>query len=159
MACAIRTARHEIFDLTPYFVLFGRSMCLSGEDYRHEPLDGVEGDGSEQSKPRCEQFRALFELVRAKLEAANSRAAKLYNLRRRLEEYDPDGQLLWRRNFALFDASKHFTSKLAPKYVGPYYVYKRISPWTYTLKDEAGKILEGSWHAKDLKKGPGKDED
>ncbi|KAJ8931007.1 hypothetical protein NQ314_016142 [Rhamnusium bicolor] len=45
------------------------------------------------------------------------------------------------------------SSKLAPKYVGPFVVAKKVSPWTYELKDVDGRF-RGTWHAKDLKPSP-----
>lgn len=155
VACAIRTAKHEIIGMTPYFILFGRAMCLSGDDYSRGSIDGVEKDDSVEPKPNCERLKSLFQSVRAKLETANRKATRVYNLRRRYEEYAP-GQSVWKKNFALSDAGKHFSNKLAPKYVGTLTIYKKISPWTYILKDANGGILEGSWHARDLKRGPDK---
>ncbi|KAG5888183.1 hypothetical protein JTB14_016399 [Gonioctena quinquepunctata] len=58
--------------------------------------------------------------------------------------------MVWKRNYVLSGASKYFTRKLAPKYVGPYYIKKRLSPWTYELRDVDGNS-KGSWHVKDLK--------
>ncbi|KAJ8978151.1 hypothetical protein NQ317_016854 [Molorchus minor] len=60
---------------------------------------------------------------------------------------------VWRRNYVLSDKAQYFTAKLAPKYLGPFKVYKRLSPWTYELRDSDGKYC-GTWHAKDLKAHP-----
>lgn len=115
----MRTAKHETFGMTPYFLVFGRTMCPSGDDYSRKPVVDVEETDYEQPKPKCEQFKALFESVRKELEVADNTAGKVYNLRRRCVEYKP-GESVWRRNFGLSDASKHFSIKLAPKYVGPF---------------------------------------
>lgn len=155
IACAVRTSKHEILGLTPFFVMFGRSICLSGKDYDHSIVQDSEEENITGANTRNEQFRTMFEIVRRRLENAGNRAAQTYNLRHRGEQFLP-GQPVWRRNYILSDASKGFSSKLAPKYIGPFYIQKRISPWTYTLKDDRGKVLQGCWHAKDLKKGPEK---
>lgn len=88
--------------------------------------------------------------MKKRLVVAGQRNVDRYNLRKRDEQYLV-GQKVWRRNYVLSDASKYFSSKLAPKFVGPYVVHRSLSPWTYELKDLHGKILTGSWHAKDLK--------
>lgn len=82
-----------------------------------------------------------------KLEKAGQNAAQKYNLRKRHQEF-AKGDLVLRRNYVLSDASKYFSSKLAPRYIGPFQIKARISPWTYELSD--GSI----WHTKDLKPGP-----
>lgn len=42
IACALRTASHEITRLSPYFVNFGRNMILHGDGYKvsHENVEG-----------------------------------------------------------------------------------------------------------------------
>ncbi|GLV46477.1 hypothetical protein CBL_20807 [Carabus blaptoides fortunei] len=64
-------------------------------------------------------------------------------------------QTVWRRYFALSNVADNFASKLAPKYVGPFVIRKKISSTTYELGDHNGKE-RGVWHVKDLK--PGSDE-
>ncbi|KAJ8961362.1 hypothetical protein NQ318_014605 [Aromia moschata] len=43
-----------------------------------------------------------------------------------------------------------FRKKLAPRYIGPFYVKKKLSPWTYELENTDGRSA-GVWNAKDLK--------
>ncbi|KAG5884122.1 hypothetical protein JTB14_009177 [Gonioctena quinquepunctata] len=149
IACAIRTSRHEVTKLTPYFVNFGRNMVLSGANYGRDDLREIE-DGTQTGEGTInEAFRKMFQDVRKRLEVAPEKSCDRYNLRRRQEEYLPN-QMVWKRNYVLSDASKYFTRKLAPKYVGPYYIKKRLSPWTYELRDVDGNS-KGSWHVKDLK--------
>lgn len=117
-------------------------------------MEGIEADDSMHTGPKCEQFKALFDSVRKKLEMANNKASEVYNLlRRRCEEHIP-GQLVW--NFVLSDATKHFSSKLTPKYIGPFYIHKKISPWTCALRDAGGKVVARSSGGGDLKMGPDK---
>nr|CAI5866728.1 unnamed protein product [Callosobruchus analis] len=150
IGCALRTSTHETTRLTPYFVNFGRNMMLSGDDYKVGPLLDVE-DGTQLGENK------IFSDVRRRLEIAGKKSCDRYNLRRRHVEYLPN-QLVWKRNFVLSDASKYFSHKLAPKFVGPYFIHKRISPWTYELRDEHGNS-KGVWHSKDLKPGPGEESD
>lgn len=149
IACAIRTSTHEVMKLTPYFVNFGRNMMLSGEDYRPENLL-LDDDGRQNGTlSRNVHFKDMFQDVRKRLEEAGKKSCERYNLRSRHVEYLPN-QLVWKRNYVLSDAAKHFSQKLAPKFVGPYFIKKRLSPWVYELRDSDGNS-KGVWHTKDLK--------
>lgn len=149
VACALRTARQETTRVSPYFVNFGRNMCLSGNDYKNQELFKDEDGTQTPEVSRNEAFRKLFSAVKKRLETAGERNAARYNLRKRNADYSV-GDSVWRKNYVISDAAKHFTSKLAPKFVGPFLIHRRISPWTYELKDENGR-LQGVWHSKDLK--------
>jgi len=146
LACAIRTSTQETTKLSPFFINFGRNMCLSGKDYSLTPC--VE-EGSMPTS-RNEAFNKVFVEVKRRLEVAGQKGVARYNLRKRNEEYLP-GQRVWRKNYVLSDAAKYFSSKLAPKFIGPLIIHRRLSPWTYELKDLDGKVQAGSWHSKDLK--------
>lgn len=50
----------------------------------------------------------------------------------------------------LSDASKNFSAKLAPKFVGPYKIKKKVSYLTYELVDKNNKT-KGIYHVQDLK--------
>lgn len=58
------------------------------------------------------------------------------------------GDIVYRRNFALSDATKNFSAKLAPKYLRCV-VKKKISDLTYLLADDSGH--EAIFHIKDIK--------
>lgn len=152
LACALRTCRHEVTRLTPYYVNFGRNMALSGEDYAGIELKSgsPENGTQEATSSRNEAFRHIFTDVKRRLEMAGQKSADAYNLRRRHEVLQKD-QLVWRKNHVLSDAANYFSRKLAPKFVGPYYIHRRLSPWTYELRDADGKVLTGTWNIKDLK--------
>lgn len=151
LACALRTARQEITKVSPYYMNFGRNMCLSGKDYGNEldSQNSQESDDNEQWISRNRAFSKLYLDVKKRLEKAGERSSMRYNLRKRSAEFTV-GQKVWRRNYIISDASKNFSKKLAPKYIGPLTVCRRLSPWTYELKDENGKS-HGVWHLKDLK--------
>lgn len=152
IACAIRTSTHEVMKLTPFFVNFGRNMMLSGKDYKDDENSGIQ-DGTEfDGRNRSEKFKQMFADVKKRLEVAGKKSCDRYNLRCRHVEYLPN-QLVWRRNYVLSEASKYYSQKLAPKFIGPYYIHKRLSPWLYELRDSNGN-LKGSWHSKDLKPCP-----
>ncbi|KAJ8967369.1 hypothetical protein NQ317_017456 [Molorchus minor] len=104
------------------------------------------------AKRKPEILQKIFSEVQTNLEKARKQSTKTYNLRRRDVRYDI-GDIVWRKNFALSNKSKFFTAKLAPKYLGPFYVLRKISPYIYELRNGKGKP-QGNWHVKDLKPHP-----
>lgn len=152
LACALRTARQETTKVSPYFVNFGRNMCLSGKDYDRVTLNLGEDNDSTQLNSRNEAFMKLYADVKRRLVDAGEKGVLRYNLRKREADYTV-GQRVLRKNYVLSDAAKYFSKKLAPKYVGPFVVRRRVSPWTYELVDDNGRH-QGVWHIKDLKEAP-----
>lgn len=151
VACAMRTAKSESTGQTPYFINFGREMILKGTD--HTPsLPDQEEVIVPMAEERTFSLAKLFADVRKRLGQAYQRSQKTYNLRRRDVQYSV-GDQVWRRDHVLSDASRYFTAKLAPKFSGPYTVSKKISPWTYQLKDSYGTD-KGIYNVKDLKPNP-----
>lgn len=145
VACAMRTSKSESSQLTPYFINFGREMCLSGSD--HQTVGDEENSATLKEKPP--DFEAVYRFVRDRLDRAFKRGQHNYNLRRRDVRYHV-GQKVWRKNYRPSDAANYTTSKLAAKYIGPLVVREVLSPWTYRLVDLQGGLC-GVWHAKDLK--------
>ncbi|KAJ8909246.1 hypothetical protein NQ315_007343 [Exocentrus adspersus] len=124
-------------------------MVLCGDEYKEGEILVTE-DGTQTGElSRNESFRNMFVDVKHRLEVAGEKNCDRYNLRRRHVEFLPN-QLVWRKNYVLSDAAKYFSQKLAPKYIGPLLVHKRVSPWTYELRDSIGNS-KGVWHIKDLK--------
>lgn len=152
VCCALRTAKHETTKVSPFFVNFGRNMIVSGTEYQDKGRIEDEGDVDWAERSRNNVFREIYKDVKRRLEISGKRSAERYNLRKRSEQYVP-GQAVWKKNYVLSDAKRHFSGKLAPRYLGPFYVKKRISPWVYELVDGHGKS-KGNWHTKDLKSGP-----
>lgn len=147
VACAIRTAKHEATGDTPYFANFGREMVLDGRDFKPKPEELR--DDAAIKRSRAEGFESLFRDIRRRLDLAYRRAQRGYNLRHRDIRYAV-GDRVWRKNVTRSDAAQYYTAKLAPKYLGPFFVHKRLSPWTYELRDSSQRAA-GVWNAKDLK--------
>jgi len=73
---------------------------------------------------------------------------KRYNLRTTSNLYAP-GELVWRRNFVLSDATKRFCAKLAVKFI-PAVVVEGKGNSLYVLKDEASGEFD-TYNSKDIK--------
>ncbi|KAG8274814.1 hypothetical protein J6590_099575 [Homalodisca vitripennis] len=61
-----------------------------------------------------------------------------------------ENDLVWKISYQQSDAARYFSAKLAPKFVGPFTVSRKISPLIYELKDQKGKSI-CTWHIEDLK--------
>lgn len=147
---AIRSCKHDVTGETPNFINFGREVCISGTS---KPKVGEEIQFQRESdKKKPLVLHQLYQDVQKRLKKAYERSRNVYNLRKRDEKFSQN-QKVWKRNFAISDASKHFTSKLAPKFTGPFTISRVLSPYTYELVDNHGR-QHGVWHAKDLKAHP-----
>lgn len=152
VGCAIRSAKHEVTGNTPYFINYGREMILDGQ--RNKFQDDVDGEiqvkrVNTEVEQRKKGFQQLYADIHRRLSKASTKASARYDLRRRDIQYVV-GQQVYKRNYVLSDAAKYYSAKLAPKFVGPYIIHKRCSPWMYELKDMNG-VLKGVWSVKDLK--------
>lgn len=160
IGCAIRTSKSETTGFTPYFINFGREYVADGSEYHLNLEDaGLDTPLETEVQKRNAGFRKLFDRVRTKIKNAQERSRRVYNLRRRSVQYNV-GDAVWRKNKILSDASRYITAKLSPKFVGPYYVKKKLGSWTYELVDDKGKSI-GVWHVQDLKPfvGPNSDQE
>lgn len=153
LACAMRTQVHEVLGYSPYFVVFGREFPVNLESVKLRDDEGFEIDQSVLSKEKFElrsnAFQKLYAEIKERVTKAAERNKKYYDLRHRDVRYEI-GDKVYRRNFPQSDATKHFSAKLAPKFVGPFVIFKKVSPWVYKLKDLEGNF-RGQWHVKDLK--------
>lgn len=150
IAQAIRSARHDVTEIPPSFLVFGRHVPISGDFYGPVTSD----DNSFEIESRLfwakelSNLPELYKNVSERLHKAYLNNSRQYNLRRRPLKF-VRGDIVWKKNYVLSDASKDFASKLSPKYI-PCRVVKVISPLVYHLEDLDGHSL-GNWHVKDLK--------
>lgn len=72
-----------------------------------------------------------------------------YDLQRRPREFAP-GDLVWRKNYILSEASVGFICKLAPEYLGLFKIPCKVGYCTYELQDDGGSSKR-TWHVKDIK--------
>lgn len=147
---ALRTAVHETTGYSPAFLMFGRELTSSGDEFdvlHSEDLPPVEG--AQGYSEKLKTLRRIYQEVSSKLKEAHQRGAARYNLRRRNLEFKVE-DLVWKRNFAQSDAAHFFSAKLTPKYVGPFVIASKVSPTVYSLRNQQGKLV-GNWHVSDLK--------
>lgn len=145
----LRTSKHETTKYTPAYLQLGRELGLSGK--RNRVLRSNDGQVVERGiEERWAALDNIRERVQIYVQEAQQRQEQNYNLRHRPIQYQV-GESVWRRNFVLSDASRHFTAKLAPKYIGPYLITRQVSPVIMELEDQNGREA-GRWHVVDLKK-------
>jgi hypothetical protein len=129
--------------MTPHFVNFGQELKLSGDEYRHDKPQNVE----QYVNKKLEDLEKIKEKVIEEMRKASEATRKRYNLRARDLTYK-QGDIVWRKNFTLSDASKNYTAKLGSRYL-KCVVLRRIGTNCYELGNMAGKSL-GNFQAKDF---------
>lgn len=134
VGCAIRTSVAQVTKLSPQFVNFGREHIPYGDMHRKPDFAGL-AEARPVRSPVA--FQRMFQDVQKRLKIAHDWAKHRYDLRRRPVQYRV-GDQVWNKNYALSDASKYFSAKLAPKYEGPFVIKQQLSPLTFQLKDGRG---------------------
>lgn len=149
---AWNTAVHSSTGFTPAFLVYGRELELPGT-LKHELIGSRQAPQAvaydEVVTVRAERLRQALAVVRENLKQSALDQQRNYNLRRRPLQFNVGDEVM-RRNYVLSDASKAVTAKLAPKFVGPLIVKKKLGANVYALSDPSGKNV-GEWHVKDLK--------
>ncbi|KAK3916760.1 Transposon Tf2-9 polyprotein [Frankliniella fusca] len=96
-----------------------------------------------------ETYKKFQKEIVTRLQKAYERNKFYYNLRRRPVTFKP-GDAVYRANHVQSNAASYFSKKLAPKFVGPFTVVKKVGGQGYMLQDEKG-VADGPWHVKHLK--------
>lgn len=146
---ALRTAKHEATGYTPAFLNFGRELTLRTKE-AEENGETPEVDETESYGRKMEELKNVYQEVETRLKSAHRKNAVRYNLRRRQQDFRV-GERVLKRNFPQSNAVNYFSTKLAPKFTGPFIISKKVSPLVYQLKKEDGSNL-GNWHVSDLKR-------
>lgn len=135
---AINNSYHTSTQETPYMINFGQKMPQHGREYDEFIDANEEIDRSEQS------FRRLHEKIQKRLNESREKNIKRYNLRTKPIEYQA-GEIVYRENTILSDASNYYSKKLAPRFV-KCKVIEKTGTNTYQLEDlTTGKIA--NFHA------------
>ena len=152
IANAINSSIHEVTGYTPHELVFGDEWKGHGSLCGLPISDNVLPDFDRSKVFSSTKLQEIREEVVRKLNAAYQKNARYYNLRRRPCEL-LEGQEVYRKNHEQSDKAKYFTAKLAPKFVGPFRVKKKVGTKGYLLEDNSGKE-DGPWHIQDLKLSP-----
>ncbi|KAK3916849.1 Pro-Pol polyprotein [Frankliniella fusca] len=120
-------------------------VCIKYKVPQVKPA-GVMGVQRKINAP-MQKFR---EEIEKRLKASYEKNKVYYNLRRRPLDLQV-GDTVYRENHVQSNAVKYFSKKLAPKFIGPFTVAKKVGYQGYLLKDADGKT-DGPWHVKHLKK-------
>lgn len=150
VGCALRTAKSEVTGFSPFFTNFGREYIGDGREYNSMLREQAsETEFHSEISERRKGFQKMFRIIKHRLEDAQERNKKVYNLRRRTVSYEV-GDKVWKKNKVLSDASKGIKAGLCPMFVGPYTISRKLGSWTYELQDDSGRSV-GVWHVQDLK--------
>ena len=93
---------------------------------------------------------AIYQIVHANLKQASAKQAKYYNKNRRQVNFEVD-DIVCRRNRVLSAGTDNFAAKLAPKFVAPCKIIKKVSPVVYELQDVGSNKKPTRVHVSDMK--------
>lgn len=151
LAFAINTAKHESTGYTPAYLNFGRELIppnMARREAEGDPPTDRNYTHQDVAK-NLTKLEDVYKLVRRKLDEAYQTQRRAYNLRRR--PYSPKiGDEVYKKEYPLSNAAKHFSAKLAPKFSGPYRIKKIISPVIVLLQIPNSRRSERV-HVKDIK--------
>jgi hypothetical protein len=86
------------------------------------------------------QLEELKNFIQQRMQKSHEKAAARYNLRAREKNYQV-GQVVWRKNFRISDATKQYSAKLGNRNI-KCRIVERVGSNTYRLKDvDSGKDL------------------
>lgn len=143
IANAINSSTHSTTQRTPYELNFGQKMAQHASEYR------IHVDANDPNQRDDLSFQVLREKVQKRINEAREKYIKRYDLRTRAIEYRV-GDIVYRENTILSDASKYISKKLAPKRIKCEILHKTGSN-TYVLRDcDSGKTA--TYHAQKFSK-------
>lgn len=135
IANAINSSTHTTTGATPYEINFGQKMPQHADEY----VNVI--DANESQKRNNNELDELRKKVQARINEAREKYVRRYNLRTRTIVYNV-GDIVYRENTILSDASKAISKKLSKKRVKCEIVSKTGTN-TYMLKDlSTGRIAE-----------------
>lgn len=149
IASALRNSVHSSTAKSPYYSVFGQHMIQHGAAYpllrNLRALDSGEVEVLPPPELRC----TLNRDVRNKLQLAQERNRRTYNLKAREVTFKP-GQEVFRRSFVQSDATKNFNAKLSKQWL-PARIVRKKGACLYDLEDRQGKQINVAYHAKDIR--------
>lgn len=149
IASALRNAVHASTTQSPYFSVYAQHMIQHAAAYPLLRNLNALASGEIEVIPPSELRCSINLEVRNRLQQAQERSRKTYNVRSREVAFHP-GQEVFRRSFQQSDATKNFNAKLAKQWI-PARIVKRKGSCLYELEDRRGKAIKTMYHAKDLR--------
>jgi hypothetical protein len=154
LQCALNSSVNETTKYSPFFLVHGREFIVDGMLHNLNSDQPVQRSQVTISDPQTYsnkilELNTIFKKVQKHIKSAHDRNVRYYNLRKRNVEFKV-GQIVYKRTHYLSNASKKFTSKLAPKFQ-KCVITAKLSPLVYTLTSMDGKLL-GNFHIKDILK-------
>ena len=133
-ALALRSSVSESTKVSPALLNLGREIPLLFD--RQLSIQDAEIPIPEDYTNSLKQkLQDLTMWVRSNLEKAHQINKKDYDSHHRDVQYSPNQQILLRTHY-LSDKDKGFAAKLAPKWIGPFYVQKQVTPVTYAIMEK-----------------------
>lgn len=138
IANAINNSTHTTTGKTPFEINFGQRMPQHGTEYKNFL------DANSTPSREAADFEKLRTKIQNRINESRAKYEKRYNLRTRNVEYKV-GDIVYRENTILSDASKNIAKKLTRKRV-KCEITGKTGTNTYLLKDlETGRIA--AFHA------------
>ena len=148
IASALRTTVHSAIHLSPYEALFGQRCIEHGLDYKLlRKLNGLNNSNVELIS-KASHMNIMHAYIKNSLAKTHTLYENTYNLRSKDVKFKV-GDLVFRRNFVLSNASKKFSAKLSPKFI-KMKIRRVLGNNLYELEYLGGKKV-GVYHCKDLK--------
>jgi hypothetical protein len=136
---AIRSSVHESTKFTPYNLMFGQEMCLSGN---YPPASQETSENIESTERMVSDDRTLNE-ARKNVKTAQRNWKTQYDKKTRPANFQI-GDRVFRKNFKLSNKIEGYSAKQGPKNT-PCTIIGKIASDIYRTKDDNGK--EGTYHA------------
>jgi RNase H-like domain found in reverse transcriptase/Integrase zinc binding domain/Integrase core domain len=141
---SINTAVHSSTKFTPFFLVFGREAKISGNEYHTTAPPNLPAI----AKQRQTDMEQVTKIVLNNMLKAQNKASFRYNLRKKPKNYQ-QGDIVYRKNFKLSDASKQYSAKLGDRHI-KCVITKKVGNNTYRLADFDTKKDVGIFSSKDF---------
>lgn len=143
LACALNSSVHTATGFTPYKILYGEEIVTNGKF--HELML----DPEIPENDRASWIHNIRVRAQTHLREAYENRKKRYNLRARKIEYKV-GDVVYKKNFKLSDASQYYMAKLDKKF-SPVRIKEKIGTNCYRLEDLNGNEFPGTYSTSELK--------
>ena len=141
------TPATESTQYSPYYLLFGREMCLP-IDIALIPATKVSKSTDQHIKQILQAHKTAQDIAKENVQRAQQRYKQFYDKKAKEPNFQLDDQV-W-----LYEphTPSHLHYKMCQRYSGPYYIAKKFGNHTYKLRRYSDhKLLQKVFHANRLK--------